>query len=86
VASQIRQYAAAKPPPARGPRGQSSVDATQQLARDNRGFDKRFTTQQDIDRSGRDRPPQDHEITDPQIMVIDNGATEGPLASSFVLT
>ncbi|KAF5131374.1 Translation initiation factor IF-3 [Metarhizium anisopliae] len=84
AASQVRRYAVK--PPARGPRGQTSVAAAEQLAHDNRGFDKRYTTQQDIARSGRDRPPQDHEITDPQIMVIDNGATEGPLATPFVLT
>ncbi|KAG8409399.1 hypothetical protein J3459_017575 [Metarhizium acridum] len=83
-ATHVRGYAAK--PPARGPRGRTSVAAAEQLAHDNRGFDKRYTTQQDIARSGRDRPPQDHEITDPQIMVIDNGATEGPLATSFVLT
>ncbi|TWU74876.1 hypothetical protein ED733_003008 [Metarhizium rileyi] len=84
VASQVRRYAGKVA--VRGPRGQTSVAATEQLARDNRGFDKRYTTQQDIARSGRDRPPRDHEITDPQIMVIDNDVTEGPLATSFVLT
>ncbi|KHN94035.1 translation initiation factor IF-3 [Metarhizium album ARSEF 1941] len=84
AAGQTRRFAAK--PPARGPRGQTSVAAADQLAREGRGFDTRFTTQQDIARSGRDRPPQDHEITDPQIMVVDDGAPEGPLATSFVLT
>ncbi|KOS16971.1 hypothetical protein ESCO_005880 [Escovopsis weberi] len=45
-----------------------------------------YTTQRDIDRSGRDRPPWDHEITDPLIMVIDNGVPEGPLKPAYVLT
>ncbi|KAK2616652.1 hypothetical protein QQS21_000475 [Conoideocrella luteorostrata] len=82
--AQIRHYATK--PPARGPRGPTSAAAKDQVARDDRGFDKRYTTQKDIERSGRDRPPQDHEITDPQIMVIDNGATEGPLSTPFVLS
>lgn len=82
---QIREYATSKMP-ARGPRGETSVAARDRVAREQRGFDTRFTTQADIDRSGRDRPPRDHEITDPQIMVIDNGAMEGPLATPFVLT
>ncbi|KAG6014508.1 hypothetical protein E4U54_005161 [Claviceps lovelessii] len=85
VSCQVRSYVR-KPPPGRGPRGQTSAAATEQVARDERGFDKRYTTQTDIDRSGRDRPPRDHEITDPEIMVIDNGVSEGPLSTSYVLT
>ncbi|KAM4065804.1 translation initiation factor IF3 [Hirsutella rhossiliensis] len=50
-----------------------------------RGFDKRYTTRADIAKMGRDRPPQDHEITDPYVMVIDGGAPEGPLAPRFVM-
>lgn len=46
----------------------------------------RFTTEHDIKRSGRARPPQDHEIIDSQIMVIDNGPPEGPFSTSFVLS
>lgn len=64
----------------RGPASTDNVDVT------DRGFDKRYTTQKDFERSGRGRLPQDHEITDPQIMVIDNGAEEGPLKTSFVLS
>ena len=77
--AQLRQYAAKSSKPA-------PLTAKERADREDRGFDRRFTTQKDIDRSGRDRPPQDHEITDPQVMVIDNGTTEGPLATSFVLT
>ncbi|KND86724.1 Translation initiation factor IF-3 [Tolypocladium ophioglossoides CBS 100239] len=81
---QLRLYGKpSRPPPRSGGRGPGDA-ATRDP--DARGFDRRFTTQKDIERSGRDRPPQDHEITDPQIMVIDNGASEGPLATSFVLT
>ncbi|EQK98767.1 hypothetical protein G6O67_006657 [Ophiocordyceps sinensis] len=50
-----------------------------------RGFDKRYTTQADLNKLGRDRMPQDHEITDPYVMVIDGGAAEGPLAPRFVM-
>ncbi|GAB0138699.1 hypothetical protein EsDP_00006925 [Epichloe bromicola] len=83
-----RGYASKSRPPARGPRGPTSAAAKEQVARDERGFDKRYTTQGDIERSGRDRPPQDHEITDPQIMVVDKGAAaaEGPLGTQFVLS
>lgn len=48
-------------------------------------IDKRFTTKANIEKSGRDRPPQDHEITDPRIMVLDNGNFDGPLTTRYVL-
>lgn len=84
IGAQLRLYGKpSRPPPRSGGRGPGDVSSRDPEAR---GFDRRFTTQKDIERSGRDRPPQDHEITDPQIMVIDNGASEGPLATSFVLT
>ncbi|PNY26513.1 Translation initiation factor IF-3 [Tolypocladium capitatum] len=83
IGAQLRLYGKPSRPPRSGDRGPGDAAARDP---DARGFDRRFTTQQDIERSGRDRPPQDHEITDPQIMVIDNGASEGPLATSFVLT
>ncbi|KAJ6440146.1 translation initiation factor IF3 [Purpureocillium lavendulum] len=44
---------------------------------DDRGFDRRYTTQQDIDRSGRDRPPRDHEITDPHVTLVGVGGGGG---------
>ncbi|KAH6988036.1 translation initiation factor IF-3 [Ilyonectria sp. MPI-CAGE-AT-0026] len=53
---------------------------------DDRGFDKRYTTKEDVTKSGRDRYPQDHEITDPKIMVLDNGNFDGPLLTRHVLT
>lgn len=53
---------------------------------DDRGFDKRYTTKDDVAKSGRDRYPQDHEITDPKIMVLDNGIFDGPLLTRHVLT
>ncbi|KAG5923478.1 hypothetical protein E4U42_004955 [Claviceps africana] len=83
--SQLRSYVRT-PPPNRRPNGQTSASATTKFTDNERGFDPRYTTQADINRSGRDRPPRDHEITDPQIMVIDDGAIEGPLSTSFVLT
>jgi translation initiation factor IF-3 len=50
------------------------------------GVDTRWTTQERIKKSGRDRPPQDHEITDPRIMVLEHGTTEGPLQTRYVLS
>lgn len=49
-------------------------------------IDRRWTTQATLERTGRERWPWDHEITDPQIMVYDNGSVEGPLDTQFVLT
>lgn len=60
--------------------------AAQVAAEGNRSHDPRFTTELTIQRSGRSRLPQDHEITDPQIMVHDNDVVEGPLRTQFVLT
>lgn len=48
--------------------------------------DRRYTRRDYMEKSGRSRLPWDHEITDPQIMVIDNSAMEGPLSTRFVLT
>ncbi|KAH6892985.1 hypothetical protein B0T10DRAFT_263319 [Thelonectria olida] len=53
---------------------------------DERGFDRRYTTKEDIAKSGRDRYPQDHEITDPKVMVLDNGNISGPLPTRHVLS
>ncbi|KAM5344732.1 hypothetical protein ACJ41O_010594 [Fusarium nematophilum] len=52
---------------------------------EDRGFDTRYTTEADFVKSGRDRLPQDHEITDPKIMVFDNGTYDGPLLTRHVL-
>ncbi|KAG5984145.1 hypothetical protein E4U55_005858 [Claviceps digitariae] len=84
IAYQLRSYV--RKAPSRGSRGRTPTNATDELENDGRGFDRRYTTQEDINRSGRDRPPRDHEITDPLIMVIDNGVTEGPLSTPYVLT
>ncbi|KAI5461728.1 hypothetical protein BGZ63DRAFT_342839, partial [Mariannaea sp. PMI_226] len=59
---------------------------TPQPVDDDRGYDKRYTTKEDIEKSGRDRYPQDHEITDPKIMVLDNGNVDGPLLTRHVLS
>ncbi|PON24593.1 translation initiation factor IF-3 [Trichoderma gamsii] len=85
VQRQLRFYAGASKPYRGGNRGPTSASSGITDDKD-RGYDRRFTTQKDIERSGRDRPPWDHEITDPQIMVIDNGSAEGPLATRYVLT
>ncbi|KAL6897520.1 hypothetical protein GGI43DRAFT_95913 [Trichoderma evansii] len=82
---QLRLYAGASKPYRGGYKGPTSASSENADDKD-RGYDRRFTTQKDIERSGRDRPPWDHEITDPQIMVIDNGSAEGPLATRYVLT
>ncbi|KAL7919753.1 hypothetical protein ACQKWADRAFT_300328 [Trichoderma austrokoningii] len=85
IQGQLRFYAGASKPYRGGNRGPGSAASEIEDDKD-RGYDRRFTTQKDIERSGRDRPPWDHEITDPQIMVIDNGSAEGPLATRYVLT
>ncbi|KAL6879308.1 hypothetical protein J3F83DRAFT_725753 [Trichoderma novae-zelandiae] len=87
AARQLRLYASNLRPYKGGNKGGSRSSAPPEDPDDkDRGYDRRFTTQRDIDKSGRDRPPWDHEITDPQIMVIDNGSAEGPLATRYVLT
>ncbi|KAI9898743.1 hypothetical protein N3K66_007103 [Trichothecium roseum] len=48
--------------------------------------DKRFTTQRAHERTGRDRLPRDHEITDPLIMVKEHDEVQGPLAPGYVLS
>lgn len=83
---QLRLYAGASRPYRGGNRGPTSASSESADDDKDRGYDRRFTTQKDIERSGRDRPPWDHEITDPQIMVIDNGSAEGPLSTRYVLT
>jgi len=49
-------------------------------------LDRRYTLPDYMQKTGRDRLPRDHEITDPQIMVLDGGAVEGPLATRFVMS
>lgn len=51
-----------------------------------RSFDRRYTTQEEFEKSGRDRLPQDFEIKDPKIMVLDNGVFDGPLLTKNVLS
>src|SRR4051794_34279827 len=50
-----------------------------------RTFDRRYTTKEEFEKSGRDRLPQDFEIKDPKIMVLDNGVFDGPLLTKHVL-
>ncbi|ATY59423.1 Translation initiation factor 3 [Cordyceps militaris CM01] len=83
--SQVRSYAG--PPPRRVPRGQRSVDSADGgVASDDRGFSPLYTTAQDIERSQKDRMPQDYEIKDPKIMVLENGSIAGPLSSKYVMS
>ncbi|CEI42024.1 hypothetical protein FVEN_g11788 [Fusarium venenatum] len=51
-----------------------------------RAFDRRYTTQEDFIKSGRDRLPIDFEITDPKIMVLDNGVLDGPKITRNVMS
>lgn len=84
---QLRTYAAG-PPPRRGPRGHRSVDSVADGpgANDDRGFSPLFTTAADIERSQKDRMPQDFEIKDPKIMVLENGSIAGPLSTRYVMS
>lgn len=49
-------------------------------------IDRRYTLKDYMEKTGRDRLPRDHEITDPQILVLDGGSIEGPLSTRFVMT
>ncbi|KAL6922786.1 hypothetical protein FSST1_000060 [Fusarium sambucinum] len=51
-----------------------------------RTFDRRYTTQEDFIKSGRDRLPINFEITDPKIMVLDNGVLDGPKLTRNVMS
>ncbi|RGP81784.1 translation initiation factor if-3 [Fusarium longipes] len=51
-----------------------------------KSHDRRYTTKEDFIKSGRDRLPIDHEITDPKIMVLDNGVFDGPLFTRNVMS
>ncbi|KAG8667925.1 hypothetical protein FPOAC2_13129 [Fusarium poae] len=51
-----------------------------------RAFDRRYTTQEDFIKSGRDRLPIDFEITDPKIMVLENGILDGPKVTRNVMS
>ena len=68
-------------------RGKGVLDdlETEANEEENRGFDRRYTTQDDFIKSGRDRLPIDHEIKDPKIMVVDDGVFDGPLPTRNVM-
>lgn len=85
VASQVRSYPGPRMGGRNNPRSTAN-DASEDMEREKRGIDRRFTTRKDIERSQKDRMPQDHEITDPRIMVLDNGVIEGPLSTRLVLS
>ncbi|KAK7209248.1 hypothetical protein V2G26_016426 [Clonostachys chloroleuca] len=78
------------PPPRRreqGPRrGRPRDNQDDENPDEELGYDRRYTTAQSFEKSGRDRLPRDHEIKDPRIMVLENGQIEGPLAPQFVMS
>lgn len=47
---------------------------------------QRFMTLQDYQKSEKSRLPQDFEIKDPKIMVINNGSLEGPILTKHALS
>ncbi|KAI6784963.1 Translation initiation factor IF-like protein [Emericellopsis cladophorae] len=49
-------------------------------------IDPRYTTRAYQEKTGRARYPQDYEITDPLIRVLDGGTIEGPLNTRFVMS
>ncbi|KAF5023190.1 hypothetical protein F66182_4744 [Fusarium sp. NRRL 66182] len=53
---------------------------------DEQAIDRRYTTKEEFAKSGRDRLPQDFEIKDPKIMVLDNGNFDGPLLTQHVMS
>ncbi|KAF4120636.1 translation initiation factor IF-3 [Geosmithia morbida] len=62
------------------------LEERQKALEEEEKIDRRYTLSDYMDKTGRDRLPRDHEITDPKIMVLDGGSVEGPLATRFVLT
>lgn len=80
---QVRTYAGG--PSRRGPRGATGLHDVV-VEDSDRGFSRLFTTAEDIERSRRDRMPQDHEIKDPKIMVLENGSVAGPLSTRYVMS
>ncbi|CEJ83964.1 hypothetical protein VHEMI03328 [[Torrubiella] hemipterigena] len=83
--TQVRFYAGPGNRRKAAPTIQEQVEEEEEN-RKNRKYDPRFMTQRDIERSGKDRLPQDHEITDPQVMVLENGIIEGPIQTKYVLS
>ena len=83
IPAQIRSYAISKPG-YRRPRNDMASQA--EKIDEDLGYDKRYTTQELFQKSGKDRLPQDFEITDPKIMIIDKGEAEGPIQTAFALT
>ncbi|KAM3504582.1 hypothetical protein MY11210_008301 [Beauveria gryllotalpidicola] len=81
---QARAYAV---PPSRrgGPRGQHLADSADRVD-DGLPYSPLYTTAAALQRSQKDRMPQDFEITDPKIMVLENGSVAGPLATKYVLS
>ncbi|CAF3641331.1 hypothetical protein SNK03_010467 [Fusarium graminearum] len=69
----------------RGKAGQDDFE-TEPSDEENKTFDRRYTTKEDFIKSGRDRLPIDFEITDPKIMVLDNGVLDGPLFTRNVMS
>ncbi|EKJ72704.1 hypothetical protein FPSE_07104 [Fusarium pseudograminearum CS3096] len=69
----------------RGKAGQDDFE-TEPNDEENKTFDRRYTTKEDFIKSGRDRLPIDFEITDPKIMVLDNGVLDGPLVTRNVMS
>ncbi|KAM3519652.1 hypothetical protein NHJ13051_007355 [Beauveria bassiana] len=80
---QARAYAV--PPSRRGPRGQHLADSADRVD-GGLPYSPLYTTAAALQRSQKDRMPQDFEITDPKIMVLENGSVAGPLATKFVLS
>lgn len=80
---QARAYAA--PLSRRGPRGQHLADSADRVD-SGLSYNPLYTTAAALQRSQKDRMPQDFEITDPKIMVLENGSVAGPLATKYVLS
>ncbi|KAM3426342.1 hypothetical protein MY4824_009752 [Beauveria thailandica] len=80
---QARAYAA--PPSRRSPRGQHLADSADRVD-GGLPYSPLYTTAAALQRSQKDRMPQDFEITDPKIMVLENGSVAGPLATKYVLS
>lgn len=66
----------------RGPRGPNQFQERQERGDD---YVNPYKTLEEYEKTDRSRLPQDFEITDPKIMVINNGNIEGPIPTQIAL-
>lgn len=90
ASGQVRTYAGpqgrSNRSPPRGGRGPNTGSNNSGGRDDSDGPSHLYSTAENIEKAGRDRMPQDHEIKDPKIMVMENGSIAGPLSTKYVMS